>query len=588
MPRMEIVSQKLSFPLDVYAALLRQTTGHAPFLSYGWLEDNDGVDPAALVKAQSRAAKALIAAIDCPSAAAVLEVGCGTGTLSEMMASAGYQVTAIDNNPVAIRLTSELLAQSDQTAVSVIQADFNQYWRQAPVAAFDVIVFHNTARYFKPMSMMAAASTLLKPGGQLLVLDEFINNPDDLRQPQILAQGKHLLALAERCGFILTRDEDYSAVVSRFKSLALDLLQEKASDLSLQTGYDAEALSALSQSFAQDLQHCDSGFCSHRLLAWTAPSEPGPLLLPGADLPAEAFSDVFELSFNVNFDKALWQWKYGQGRGASVAVVKNDRVVGHYGGCARHILYFGAPESAVQICDVMVLPGERGIFSRKGLFFKMAAAMLEQYAGYSAAHLLGFGFPNLKAMHVAERLGLYHKTDELIQLQVPEPDPHGADFVTPEPNVARAIQQLAPTLWKQMAEGLSGAVVGLRTPDYLDYRYVQRPGQDYRCFRICGSDQSCQALALVREHGGEWLVMDLIGQLSTLADAFEALCAYGQQNEMSFKLWITAGQAAHFETARSRRAALGIEIPCNCWSRGPGVEVLAGAWWLTAGDMDFL
>jgi cyclopropane fatty-acyl-phospholipid synthase-like methyltransferase len=588
MPRMEIALQKLSFPLDVYVVLLRQTTGHAPFLSYGWLDDNDGVDPAALLKAQFRAAEALIAAIDCPAPAAVLEVGCGTGTLSAMMAKAGYQVTAIDNNPAAMQLTSETVAHSGLTAVTLIEADFNQYWRQAPAAVFDVIVFHNSARYFKPLTMMAAATCLLKPGGRLLVLDEFINNPDDVRQSQTLPLGRHVLALAGRSGFTLTSDKDCSAAVSRFKSLTLDMLEEKASDLVWQTGHDAEALAALCQAFAQDLQNCESGFCSHRLLAWTAPSEPGPLLVPAADLPDDVFSDVFERSFNVDFDKALWQWKYGQGRGASVAVIKNDRVVGHYGGCVRQILYFGAPESAVQICDVMVLPGERGIFSRNGLFFKMAAAMLEQYAGYSGAHLLGFGFPNLKAMHVAERLSLYEKTDELIQVQVPEPDLLRADLVIPEPDVGLAIQQLAPTLWKQMAEGLSGAIVGLRTPDYLDYRYVQRPGQGYRCFRICGSDQSCQALALVREHGGEWLVMDLIGQLSALADAFEALSAYGQRNEMSFKLWITAGQASHFETDRSRRATLGIEIPCNRWSRGPGIDVLAGAWWLTAGDMDFL
>ena len=588
MPRMEIASQKLSFPLDVYAALLRQTTGHVPFLSYGWLDDEDGDDPAALVKAQFRAAEALVAAIEPAAPAAVLEVGCGTGTLSEMMVRAGYELTAIDNNPAAIQLTSEALAHIDKPAVKVIQTDFNQYWRQVPTAAFDVIVFHNSARYFNPMTIIAAAATLLKPGGQLLVLDEFINNPDNVRQPQILAGKGHLLALAERAGFMLTRDEEHSAEVSRFKSLVLGLLQENQAELSRQTGHGLEVLSALSQDFAGDLQRCETGFCSHRLLAWSAPSEKGPLLVPAGDLPAEMFSEVFERSFNVDFDQALWQWKYGQGRGASVAVIKNDRVVGHYGGSARQILYFGDPESAVQICDVMVLPGERGIFSRNGLFFKMAAAMLEQYAGYSGAHLLGYGFPNLKAMHVAERLGLYDKTDELIQLQVPEPDSGLVCHVTPEPEVGQAIQQLSPTLWKQMAEGLIDAIVGLRTPDYLDYRYLQRPGQSYLCFRINGADQQCLALALAREHGGEYLVMDLIGAPKNLAGAFESLSAYGRQNGLSFKLWITAGQAGFFETARTCRADLGIQIPCNCWSRGPAADELAGAWWLTAGDMDFL
>jgi hypothetical protein len=33
---------------------------------------------------------------------------------------------------------------------------------------------------------------------------------------------------------------------------------------------------------------------------------------------------------------------------------------------------------------------------------------------------------------------------------------------------------------------------------------------------------------------------------------------------------------------------LEIDIPCNSWTRGPQAQELAGAWWLTAGDMDFL
>ncbi|WP_237113386.1 bifunctional class I SAM-dependent methyltransferase/GNAT family N-acetyltransferase [Pseudohongiella spirulinae] len=585
---MEIPSQKLPFPLDVYAALLRQTTGCVPFLSYGWLDENDGDDSSALIKAQKRAAGALLKVIDFPAPAAVLEVGCGPGSLCAMLGEAGYRVTAIDNSPAAVTMATETVSQNKQAAVTVVLADFNEYWRQVPAASFDVMVFHCSARYFNPITLMAAAATLLKPGAQLLLLDEFINNPDDIRQPQILAKGQHLLALAERSGFTLTRDEEYSTEVSRFKALALDLLEKNTGELSRQTAYGVETLSTLNQTFAQDLQRCLTGFCSHRLLAWTAPAEARPLLVLAADLPAEMFAEVFERSFNVAFDKALWHWKYGQDRGASVAVIKNNSVVGHYGGSARQILYFGTPELAVQICDVMVLPGERGMFSRKGLFFKMAAAMLEQYAGYCGAHLLGIGFPNLKAMHVAERLGLYEKTDELIQLQISEPDFVRASHVTPEPDVSQAIHTLAPTLWNRMAVGLTDAIVGLRTLDYLNYRYLERPGQNYLCFRIDDADDQCQALALAREHGGEYLVMDLIGEIGMLADAFEALSAYGLQQGLSFKLWITAGQAVHFETERTSRAQLGIEIPCNCWSRGPEAKMLAGAWWLTAGDMDFL
>jgi hypothetical protein len=41
-------------------------------------------------------------------------------------------------------------------------------------------------------------------------------------------------------------------------------------------------------------------------------------------------------------------------------------------------------------------------------------------------------------------------------------------------------------------------------------------------------------------------------------------------------------------TAAATVRELQIEIPCNRWSHGPATETLAGAWWLTAGDMDFM
>ena len=54
------------------------------------------------------------------------------------------------------------------------------------------------------------------------------------------------------------------------------------------------------------------------------------------------------------------------------------------------------------------------------------------------------------------------------------------------------------------------------------------------------------------------------------------------------RFWVTSSGKDKVLTADAIVNELGIEIPCNSWNPGPSAEVLYGAWWLTAGDMDFI
>ena len=59
-------------------------------------------------------------------------------------------------------------------------------------------------------------------------------------------------------------------------------------------------------------------------------------------------------------------------------------------------------------------------------------------------------------------------------------------------------------------------------------------------------------------------------------------------NETELKLWITKGWSEAIDIVGLVENDLGIEIPCNHWNPGPSAKLLVGAWWLTAGDMDFM
>ena len=100
--------------------------------------------------------------------ARVLDVGCGGGLLSEALAGAGAQVTAIDLAPDLLKIARlhglESGAKVDYQLVSV-----EALAKQAP-ATFDGITCMEMLEHVPdPASVLQACATLLKPGGRLFV-----------------------------------------------------------------------------------------------------------------------------------------------------------------------------------------------------------------------------------------------------------------------------------------------------------------------------------------------------------------------------------------------------------------------------------
>jgi ubiquinone/menaquinone biosynthesis C-methylase UbiE len=108
----------------------------------------------------------------------VLEIGCGTGTLTTMMAARGAEVTGIDAAPAMLaEAGKKVAAEGLEERVILKHMDATLIGERFPAAAFDLIV---STLVFSELSsgaqryVLEACEKLLAPGGRLLIADEVI------------------------------------------------------------------------------------------------------------------------------------------------------------------------------------------------------------------------------------------------------------------------------------------------------------------------------------------------------------------------------------------------------------------------------
>jgi ubiquinone/menaquinone biosynthesis C-methylase UbiE len=96
----------------------------------------------------------------------VLEVGCGTGQLTESLARYGFRLTAIDIGPSMVTAAGRRL---DGSALSFQVSSFEDF--TAADASFDLIVSGTAFHWVDPEIRFRKPARLLRPGGWLALLE---------------------------------------------------------------------------------------------------------------------------------------------------------------------------------------------------------------------------------------------------------------------------------------------------------------------------------------------------------------------------------------------------------------------------------
>jgi len=98
-------------------------------------------------------------------AAAILEIGCGTGQLTERLAVPGFQLTAIDIGPSMVAAARQRLADA---VVSFEVTSFESL--TAADASFDLVISAAAFHWIDPEVAFSKSARLLRPGGWLALL----------------------------------------------------------------------------------------------------------------------------------------------------------------------------------------------------------------------------------------------------------------------------------------------------------------------------------------------------------------------------------------------------------------------------------
>lgn len=464
----------------------------------------------------------------------------------------------------------------------------------------ETLVVEGTVPYLEQLALLTEAKRVLTANGELLLFGEYLDDDSRIERSE-LANLSSLRQLSKRLGFQLLEERDYSEA----GLASVRALEQRADALQAQILSNTEIDHAALESAASELRFIAAEFKEGRRalrifkfrkdeesLGEYANAEFGDI----DSFASAELNRLFEESFSTEFDQEQWQWKYQHGNGRCVVAraEPGGNIVSHYGGAPREILYFGQSNVAIQVCDVMVLPEIRRHYGKRSLFFKTAATFLEREIGNTVRQLLGFGFPNQRAMNIALRLGLYEKTDDFLELVFPVlENPVSALQVEVANLEDQEHSDAINSLWQQMAPAFGDAIIGVRDASYLKYRYFEHPFYQRGLYHPhLVRDETGQACAffVLKAHGDELLLMDLICPAADIKPMLGEIADFCRKQEQgkALKIWITKAWQEVVQLPDCVVNDLGIEIPCNSWNRGPDAKTLYGAWWLTAGDMDFM
>lgn len=238
--------KELEFPYCYFAHAI-DPRGDVDHFHYGvWEQGTRGIK-----EAQENMTRLLLSLIP-GGITRILDVGCGLGTTAVALArTGGYTVEAISPDRRLMELAR--LKHGDPENPRFVTASLDQYSCDRP---FDLILFQESVQYIPVVELFSKCRTLVRPGGYLLMGDEFVYRQRN-EFPALPVKGE-LAAASRQAGFMLLLNRDITRQILPTLDFGLGVLDRKDELL--------EAFRAYRPKVAEELDELDRGWRTyHRL-----------------------------------------------------------------------------------------------------------------------------------------------------------------------------------------------------------------------------------------------------------------------------------------------------------------------------------
>ncbi len=299
---------------------------------------------------------------------------------------------------------------------------------------------------------------------------------------------------------------------------------------------------------------------------------------------------LYEKVFKKKISLAFWHWKYrpyGMNyRG--ICAISKGKIIGHYNGMARKILFFGEEKMAVAIGDTMLAPEARGSLKHNSPFYSMSKIFTEMTLGPKKKFSLAYGFPLKRVMRLAERIGLYTKVDSMTEVSW-----NISEYKSNEALKISAYTHIEPhnyilnNLWEQMAIDFRENIIGARDKNYILHRYLTHPVFQYATYLIFDTKDEVKAFIALKLEGNSVTLMDIVAKKENFGNAINGALALCKSNDINYlKCWITTSQKDLFSKYNAILQQTDTIIP----TYKPGhiePKIIKNKWFLMYGESDF-
>ena len=300
----------------------------------------------------------------------------------------------------------------------------------------------------------------------------------------------------------------------------------------------------------------------------------------------DALLNLFESAFGQPMPDGLWQWKYDWQKKPGILAYNTDHIIAYYGGVPRQFSVNGQTVSATQICDVMVAPGMRGIFTRRGPFMHTADTYLTEQTGEDKPYRFAFGFPSQRAAELGEKSGWYARSGSFLEAHWNTRKSlslwYKKRLLTEHDNT------IIDTLWESMQVALPNCLIPQKHADFFKWRYFNHPCFTYTTYLVSRrKDNKPIGIFALRDHDTQhgMELMDLLGPPEVLEILFNtALDCAKRSGRNQLSCWTTSDMLSRMPKPDEQKEISGIYVTPDYKQV---IEQQRLSWWLMSGDTDF-